>query len=82
MFIGTKFSSWQDYIGLLRTGTTLKIREIVKNFSKYFETVENIDANIENIHENGNLEIGLLENNEYLFQILTEIVILKLIRKQ
>ena len=38
---------WQDYRGLLSTGTTLKIHEIVKNFSKYFETVENIDAHIE-----------------------------------
>ena len=47
----TEFSSWQDYRGLLRTGTTLKIHEIVQNFSKYFETVEDTDAHIENIDE-------------------------------
>ena len=67
----TEFSSWQDYRGLLRTGTTLKIHEIVKNFSKYFETVENVDAYIENIEENGNLEIDLSENNEHIFQSFT-----------
>ena len=67
----TEFSTWEDYRGLLRTGTTLKIHEIVKNFSKPFETVEDIDAYIENIDENGNLEIGLSENNEYIFQSIT-----------
>ena len=50
----TEFSSWPDYRGLLRTGTTLKIHEIVKNFSKHFETVKDIDAYIKNIDENDN----------------------------
>ena len=45
----TEFSSWEDYRGLLRTRTIFKIHEIVKNFSKCFETVENIDTDIENI---------------------------------
>ena len=67
----TEFSTWEDYRGLLRTGTILKIHEIVKNFSKPFETVEDIDAYIENIDENGNLEIGLSENNENIFQSFT-----------
>ena len=49
----------------------MKIHEIVKNFSKPFETVEDIDAYIENIDENGNLEIGLSENNENIFQSFT-----------
>ena len=57
--VWTEFSTWEDYRGLLRTGTILKIHEIVKNFSKPFETDEDIDAYIENIDENGNLEIGL-----------------------
>ena len=45
----TEFSSWQDYKGLLHTGKTLKIHEIVKNISKHFETVENNDSYIKNI---------------------------------
>ena len=45
--------------------------KFVKNFSKHFETFEDIDAYIENIDENGNLEIGLSENNEYIFQNFT-----------
>ena len=53
----TEFYSWQDYGGIPRTGKTLKIHEIVKNFGKLFETVEDIDAYIENIDENGDLEI-------------------------
>ena len=36
------------------------------NFDNPFETVE--DAYIENIYENGNLEVGLSENNEHIFQ--------------
>ena len=46
---GQNFSTWEDYRGLLRTGTILKIHEIVKNFSKPSEIVEDIDAYIENI---------------------------------
>ena len=59
---------------LLRTSTpgpTLMIHEIIKNFSKHFETVEDIDAYIKNIDENSNLDIGLSENNEYVFQSFT-----------
>ena len=40
----------------------------MKNFNKPFETVNYIDTYIENIDENVNLEIGLSENNKYLFQ--------------
>ena len=35
------------------------------------ETVEDIEAYIEIIDENGNLEIALSENNEYVFQNFT-----------
>ena len=41
------------------------------NFSKPFETVEYIDAYIENIDETGNIDIGISENNEYIFQSFT-----------
>ena len=35
------------------------------NFITHFESIESIDAYIENIDEHGNLEIGLSENNTY-----------------
>ena len=37
----------------------MEIHEKVKNFSNPFDTVEDIDAYIENIDESGNLEIGI-----------------------
>ena len=40
----------------------------MKNFSKHFETFKDNHAYIKNIEENGNLEIDLWENNEFLFQ--------------
>ena len=44
----------------------MKIHELVKNFSKHIEADEDIDAYIETIEENANLDIGLSENNEYI----------------
>ena len=67
----TKFSSWQDFRGLLRTGTKLAIHEIVENFSRHFEAFENIGAAIVNIDKNGNVKIVLSEDNEYIVQGFT-----------
>ena len=38
---------------------------------KNFDTIKHVDAYIEIIDENVNLEIGLSENNEYIFQSFT-----------
>ena len=67
----TEFSSWQDFRGLLRTGTKLAIHEIVENFCRSFVALENIGADIVNIEENGNVEIVLSEDNEYILQSFT-----------
>ena len=56
----TEFTSRQDFRGLLCTGTSLAFHKIVENFSRHFEALENISADIENIDENGNVEIVLL----------------------
>ena len=65
-----------DCRGLLHTGTILKIHETENNSSKPLETVTDIDAYIGNIDENGNLEIGLSVNNEYIFQSLKRLKII------
>ena len=67
----TEFSSWQDFRGLLRTGTKLAFHEIVENFSRHFEALGNIVADIVNIDENGNVEIVLSEDNKYISQTFT-----------
>ena len=77
----TTFSSWQDFKGLLRTETKLTIHEIVKNLTRGLEDMNDTDAYIENIDENGNLEIGLSENNEFIFQSYTIIARRKRLRR-
>ena len=67
----TEFSSWQDFRGLLRTGTKLAFHEIVENFSRHFEALDNIGADIVNIDENGNVEIVISEDNEYILKNFT-----------
>ena len=67
----TDFSSWQDFRGLLRTGTELAIHKVVKKFNRNLETFEGIEAYVENIDENGNIEIEITENNDYILQSFT-----------
>ena len=49
----------------------MPIHEIVENFSKHFEALENIDADIVNIDENWNFKIVLSEDNEHILQSFT-----------
>ena len=49
----------------------LVFHEIVENFSRHFEALGNIGADIVNIDENGNMEIVLSEENEYISQTFT-----------
>jgi len=67
----TDFSTWQDFRGLLRTGTELAIHKVVEKFNSNLETFEGIEAYVENIDENGNIEIEITENNEYILQSFT-----------
>ena len=66
----TEFSTWKDYRGLLRTGTILNIHEIVRNFNKTFETIEDIDAYIKNIDENGILKLVYQKTMNVYFKVL------------
>ena len=49
----------------------MAIHEIVENFSRHFEAFKNIRADIVNIDENGNVEIILSEDYEYILQSFT-----------
>ena len=68
---GYSFSSWQYFRGLLRKGIKLAIHDIVENFIRCFEALKNIRADILNIDENGNVEVILSEDNEYILQSFT-----------
>ena len=67
----TDFSSWQDFRGLLRSGIKLAIHEVVENLNRNLVTPEDFEAYVENIDENGNIEIEITENNSYILQSFT-----------
>ena len=67
----TDFSSWQDFRGLLRSGIKLAIHEVVENLNRNLVTQEGFEAYVENIDENGNIEIEITENNSYILQSFT-----------
>jgi hypothetical protein len=67
----TEFSSWQDFRALLRTGSRLSIHTVVENLNQKFEAIENADAYVETIDENGNIEVELSESTDELLQAFT-----------
>jgi hypothetical protein len=67
----TEFSSWQDFRALLRTGSRLSIHTVVENLNQQFEAIENADAYVETIDENGNIEVELSESTDELLQAFT-----------
>jgi hypothetical protein len=67
----TEFSSWQDFRALLRTGSRLSIHTAVENLNQQFEAIENADAYVETIDENGNIEVELSESTDELLQAFT-----------
>ena len=67
----TDFSSWEEFRGLIRSGTNLPIHKVVENCNRNLKTLESVEAYIENIDENGNIEIEITENNEYVLQSFT-----------
>jgi hypothetical protein len=52
------FSTWQDFRALLRTGNRLSIHRKLK-------ALENVDAYVETIDENGNIKVEISESNMY-----------------
>ena len=67
----TEFSSWQDFRALLRTGSRLSIHTVVENVNQKFEAIENADAYVETIDENGNIEVELSETTDEFLQAFT-----------
>ena len=67
----TEFSSWQDFRALLRTGNRLSIHTVVENLNQKLEAIENADAYVETIDENGNIEFELSESTDELLQAFT-----------
>ena len=62
----TKFSSWQDFRALLRTGRRLSMHTVVENLNHIFEAIDIADAYVETIDENGNIEKVLMKYWKHL----------------
>jgi hypothetical protein len=67
----TEFSSWQDFITLLRTGSRLSIHTVVENVYRKLEAIQNVVAYVETIEENGNIEVELSETTDEFLQAFT-----------
>ena len=67
----TEFSTWQDFRALLRTGNRLSIHTVVENVNRKLEAIENVDAYVETIDENGNIEVEISESNDDILQAFT-----------
>jgi hypothetical protein len=67
----TEFSSWQDFRALLRTGSRFSIHTVVENVNRKLEAIENVDAYVETIDENGNIEVELSETTDEFLQAFT-----------
>jgi hypothetical protein len=65
-----EFSSWQDFRALLRTGSR-SIHTVVENMNRKLEAIENVDAYVETIDENGNIEVELSETTDECLQAFT-----------
>ena len=71
----TGFSTWEDFYGLLRTGTTLPMHSVVHEINKRFERIERGTCTLYMISENGDISIALHEDFPTLlkgYQILAK----------
>jgi hypothetical protein len=66
-----EFSSWQDFRALLCTGSRLSIHTVVENVNRKLEAIDNVDAYVETIDENGNIEVELSETTDEFLQAFT-----------
>ena len=57
----TGFSSWEDYFGLLRTGSKLPIHSVVMDVNRKLERIKSGICTIDHINENGDISIRLHE---------------------
>jgi hypothetical protein len=53
----TDFSTWEDFSGILRTGTKLSMHSVVQEINSKLELLENNTSYVDLIEENGNILI-------------------------
>ena len=74
----TDFSTWEDFSGILRTGTKLSMHLIVQEINSKLELLENNSSYVDMIDENGNI---LIQHDE-TFPNLAQGFLLKAKRKR
>ena len=57
----TGFSSWEDYFGILRTGTKLAIHTVVMEVNRRLKRIECGTCTFDHVSENGDISIKLHE---------------------
>ena len=65
------FSTWEDFEGLLHSGTKLSMHDVVSRINENLKLIQNSSSNIEWIDENGNIQINLDEISRTLLQGFT-----------
>ena len=60
------FSNWQDFHGILRSGTKLSLHSVVSRIEENFKSLKNCYLDL--IDENGNIIIDLHETSETIHQ--------------
>ena len=64
----TEFSTWCDFQALIRTGTLLSVHKVVEHIVRDFTELNDIDATLEMIDDNENMEIMITEDTKDMFQ--------------
>ena len=64
----TEFSTWRDFQALIRTGTLLSVHRVVERIGSEFCKIDNIEATLEMIDDNGNMEITITEDTQDMLQ--------------
>jgi hypothetical protein len=67
----TEFSSWDNFKALLLTGSKLSIHTVVANLRRDFKCLQNANAYIETIDDNGDIVVQVDEAYEDLIQGFT-----------
>ena len=65
------FSTWRDFQALIRTGTPLSVHKVVEHIVRDFGELNDIDATLEMIDDNGNMEIIITEDTQDIKQGFT-----------
>ena len=66
-----EFSIWRDFQALIRTGTLRSVQRVVERIGSEFGKIDNIEATLEMIDDNGNMEIMITEDTQDMLQGFT-----------